>query len=132
MVAPEMGRLFYPTKTMCVKQEQFEKLSDTVNDIKIMLNDVKNTGVQTLGQATRTNSRVDKLEDKYNQIDDNIHTLKRYRAGRYADCPNRMDIDTLKENMVTQKAVKREMRFWFMGVIIPILGLAIAFLKYVV
>ena len=117
---------------MCVKQESFDQLVDTIHEIKLTLNDVQHTGQKTHEQALRTNSRVDKLEQKYEDIEENIHTLKRYRAGRYVDCPNRMDIDTLKENMVTQKAVKREMRFWFMGVIIPILGLALAFLKYVV
>ena len=117
---------------MCVKQESFDQLVDTIHEIKLTLNDVQHTGQKTHDQAARTNSRVDKLEDKYDNIEENIHTLKRYRAGRYVDCPNREDIDMLRSNLITQKAVKREMRFWFLGVIIPILGLAIAFLRYMV
>jgi len=115
---------------MCVKQDSFDRLVETVQEIKLTLNDVKNTGDKTNDQATRTNNRVYKLEDNQKIIEENIHTLKRYRAGRYIDCPNREDIDTMKTHMVSQKAVKREMRWWFVCVTVPVLALLVAILTY--
>jgi peptidoglycan hydrolase CwlO-like protein len=115
---------------MCVEQSSFDRLVDTVNKMDKAIGQIQVSSNNTSKQLTKLNSRVYKLEEK-TALHDNQW------AGRGSNCIQlvnlkevKKEIDVIKGHITEQKAVKREMRFWFLSVIIPIIGLAIAFLKY--
>lgn len=115
---------------MCVEQSSFDRLVETVNKMDKAIGRIQVSSSNASRQLTKLNSRVYKLEEttaEHGQL----------WAGRGSNCIQlvnlkdvRKEIDTIKEHIIEQKAVKREMRFWFLGIMIPILGLALAFLNY--
>lgn len=123
---------------MCIDMKDFNELVKTINKMELTLNDVKKDGENTLGQLTKLNHRVAKAEDKIEDTQENIHTLKRYRAGRIADCPTMPEVlkviekvIALEKESVANKAVRREVRWLFLSLIIPLAGVIVALLNLI-
>ena len=100
---------------MCITKIEYKEMTDSMHELSMTLQSVKITGENTLKQAIKTNSRVDKLEERADKGDI-------FRASRFLNCPNRVDIDMLVKENIKTKAVRREQRLMYGGLALLIIS----------
>ena len=97
---------------MCIDHKEFHKVLTTLQLL------VENTS-RMESHLKEQNSRISKAETKIAAIDI-------ARAGRLQDCPYRPTIEESARYVHAHKITRSEMRYWFSGVLITLIGIGIA------